>query len=204
MTSTLNVAPVSAAAAEYAVTHWHYSHQPPSGKAIRFGVWEDSRFVGVVIFSRGANNNIGRPYGLQQQHVVELTRVALRDHQHAVSEIIARALRVIKTTNPGLRLILSYADPEQGHHGGIYQAGNWLYLGRSKAQANLIINGTEVHKRTAAVRYGTASPHQITARTGLPAQWGPPRWKHIYVMPLDKQTRRRLQSQAQPYPSRAV
>ena len=62
---------------KYAVEHWHYSRSLPVGKLVKIGVWEDKKFIGCVIFARGANMNIGKPYGLDQTECVELARVAL-------------------------------------------------------------------------------------------------------------------------------
>ena len=98
-------------AAKYAVEHWHYSGVLPAGKTVKIGVWEDGEFIGVVIYSRGANNNIGKPYGLKQTEVCELVRIALRSHAAPVSQIAAWAQKLLIGTSPGLRLIVSYADP---------------------------------------------------------------------------------------------
>ena len=48
-------------AARWACEHWHYSRSVPRGKSVYVGVWEDGRFIGVVIFSRGANRHIASP-----------------------------------------------------------------------------------------------------------------------------------------------
>ena len=78
---------------KYACEHWHYSHKTPAGKLFSVGVWEDKHFLGVVIFSHGANYHIGKPYNLTQSQCVELTRVALRNHKGVfVSEILSKAL----------------------------------------------------------------------------------------------------------------
>ena len=117
-------------AAKFAVEHWHYSKTMPSSKIAKFGVWEDGRFIGAVLYSWGANNNIGKPYGLKQVEVCELVRVALTEHVSQVSQIVAVTLRILKKQSPGLRLIASYADPREGHNGSIYQAMNWIYAGK--------------------------------------------------------------------------
>lgn len=98
-------------AAKWAVEHWHYSKRMPAGKAAIVGVWEFGKFIGCVIFSRGANNHIGNPYGLNQTEVCELTRVALTEHVAPVSRIVGISVRMLKKQSPGLRLIVSYADP---------------------------------------------------------------------------------------------
>ena len=181
-------------AAKYAVENWHYSESMPAGKLVKVGAWENGKFIGVVLFGRGANNNIGKPYKLDQTAACELVRIALTNHITPVSKIAAIAMRFLKVNSPGLRLIISYADPLQGHHGGIYQAGNWLYCGTSQAQQEVMHNGKIMHKRTANSLFGTIKGMQKS----------PIMWKHKYLMPLDTETRQRILALAKPYPKRAV
>ena len=70
------------------------------------------------------------PYGLTQKECCELTRVALTKHKAFVSEILAKAIKFLRNQSPNIQLIISYADAEQNHHGGIYQATNWIYEGK--------------------------------------------------------------------------
>jgi hypothetical protein len=118
-------------AAKYACLNWHYSRSIPACKLFKLGVWEDEKFIGAVIFSRGASPFLLKKYDLKQTEGCELTRVALKEHQTPVSRIVAIAIKILKKKNPGLRIIISFADPERGHHGGIYQAGGWIYTGTS-------------------------------------------------------------------------
>lgn len=118
-------------AAKYACEHFHYSKCMPVPPIVKIGVWENQSFIGVVLFSRGASTNLLKPYGLQQTEGCELTRVALKNHVSTVSKIISLSIKFLRKQSPKLRLIISFADPQQGHHGGIYQAGNWLYSGKS-------------------------------------------------------------------------
>lgn len=125
-------------AAKYAVEHWHYSKSLPVPPLVKVGVWENGKFIGCVIFSRGANNNMLKPYGLEQTEGCELVRVALTKHVTPVSRVVAIAIKFLKARSPTLRLIVSFADPEEGHHGGIYQAGNWLYVGQNAGSTEYI------------------------------------------------------------------
>ena len=179
-------------AASFAVKNWHYSECLPAGKLVKIGVWEAGKYIGVVLFSRGTNNNIGSPYQLQQIEVCELTRVALTKHSTPVSRIIAIAIKFLIKNSPGLKLIISYADPLQGHHGGVYQAGGWVYAGSSQAQRGVIYNGKIIHKRTADALFGTIK--------GL--EKSPIAWKHKYLMPLDDAIRDKIAALAKPYPKR--
>lgn len=190
-------------AAKYACETWHYSKVLPAGKIVKVGVWEDGAFIGVVLFSRGATPNIGNPYNLQQTEVCELTRIALNSHKTPVSRIMMIALKFLKQKSSSLRLVVSYADPDQGHHGGVYQATNWIYSGRSKAQCELIINGKAVHKRSAFSKYGTSSPKMIMKKANVSAQYGSLKWKHTYLMPLDEAMRAQILPLSKPYPKRA-
>lgn len=192
----LVVAPVSPAAATYAVEHWHYSHARPAGKAVTFGAWEDGEYIGAVFFGRGASPHLGKAYNLTQMQLCELTRVALRTHQAPVSQIVARSIALLRQTSPGLRLVVSFADPAQQHHGGIYQAGNWLYLGRSAETKLHLVDGRAVHRRT----YMDAAAQRLRQNNDAPTITVP--GKHRYVMPLDRAMRRRLTPHALPYPPR--
>ncbi|MEM7738704.1 MAG: protein Mom, partial [Deinococcota bacterium] len=92
----LKLAWCSYEAAKYACENWHYSQSVPAGKLVKVGVWEDGKFIGCIIFSRGANNNIGKPYQLKQTEICELTRVALTQHKTPVSKMLAIALRMLR------------------------------------------------------------------------------------------------------------
>ncbi len=175
-----------------ACLHWHYSKCTPAGKLVKVGVWEDGVFVGAVIFSRGANAHIGEPYGLKQIKVCELTRVALTQHKATVSRILSIAIRMVKKHCPGLRLIVSYADTEQNHHGGIYQASNWLYCGQIISTPKVVYQGRVRHMRSVTSIRGTA--------IGLPNL--PPTFKHKYLYPLDEIIRKRIEKLRKPYPKR--
>jgi len=182
-------------AAKYACQHWHYSQSLPGGGRVQLGVWEDGRFVGVVVYGIGSGNATnGSRYGLRRSHeMADLARVALRDHQTPVSRIVAVTLRLLHRHCPGLRLIISMADPRQGHHGGIYQAGNWIYTGETaKDYQYQLPDGRWVHHRTATRR--------LKSVKGCPKK--PLPGKHRYLMPLDDEVRERIKPLAKPYPTR--
>jgi hypothetical protein len=192
-------------AALAAVQRWHYSRSLPVGKLVAIGVWEDDRFIGVVIYSRGANRHIGAPYALKQTQVCELTRVALNNHVTPVSRIIAITLKMLRRLCGGLKLVVSYADADHGHHGGIYQAGGWIFSGlvREGARDGFIVHGRKLHPKTIHARGG---------KNTLPwvhEHWDPGALEHRslgrykYLMPLDKMTRERFGALSKPYPKRA-
>lgn len=193
--------------AVYACKNWHYSKSVPAGKLVKVGVWEDDVFVGVVLFSRGANKSIASPYGLTQFEVCELTRVALRNHKTAVTRILSIAINFLKRQSPGLRLIVSYADVDQGHTGGIYKGGNWLYEGcfNKDAMGAFIIHGKKTHPKTVHSKYGKGSQRLSWIRANLDANASVfiTKGKHKYLMPLDNEMKEKIEFRRKPYPRAA-
>lgn len=176
----LEIKTVSHTAAKYACEHWHYSKCMPAGKCIKYGVFEDSKFRGVVIFSRGANNNLLKPYGLKTTEGCELSRVALSNHKNTVTKIISICFKLIKKSNPDIRVVISFADTAQGHEGKIYQAGNWLYLGSVKSTPDYFYKNKWRHQRSINSLLGSLKrlPPETKKREGS--------LKHRYLYLLDK------------------
>ena len=189
-------------AAKYACVNWHYSGCLPAGKLVKVGAWESGKFIGVVLFGRGATPNLGRPYNLGQDECVELVRIALTNHENAVSRIAALAMKFLHKANPKLRLIVSFADQSQGHHGGIYQAGNWVYNGQGDPAKFYMIRGKLTHPRSIGAKglvqniHGARKIDPNATVVDVPG-------KHRYLMPLDADMRARIMPLAKPYPKRA-
>lgn len=195
----LRIAPCDIRAARFAVMNWHYSKAMPSGKLVKFGVWENGKFIGVVIYGRGATPNLGRPYALEQTQICELVRVALDKHETPVSQIVAETIRQLKSASPGLRLIVSFADPDQGHAGGIYKAGNWIYSGTSGAAKFFRIYGKKTHPRSVGAMGGIQSIEWVRANVDPNAEVIVTAPKFRFLFPLDKQMRRIVSKMALPY-----
>jgi hypothetical protein len=199
---SIRLAPATYAAAKYAVENWHYSQRMPAGKLVRIGVWEDGAYIGVVIFGRGGSSNLGKQHGLPQTEICELVRIALTDHVAPVTQIVAEALRFLKRTSPGIRLVVSYADPAQGHVGKIYQAGGWIFTGVTAPMPMYRDKrGRLVHNRVVSPsgyrrQFGQMKPVMRideAVRVDTPG-------KFRYLMPLDKGMRRQMLKRQRPYP----
>lgn len=198
---TLLVAPCDNQAAAYACRVWHYSRSIPNGKLMMYGAWEFGDFIGAVVFGRGANHNLAASFDLPQTECVELVRIALAAHQAPVSQIGSQAVKLLREGAPGLRLVVSYADPHEGHHGGIYQAMNWIYLGTSARVFRMRIHGELLHKKTVYMRWGNRPLSWIRETIDPEAELVEVPAKHKYVLPLDRAQRRKLLPSALPYPS---
>lgn len=144
-------------AARYACENWHYSECMPAGKLVKIGVWEDNKYIGCVIFGRGANQYVPQHLGLKVTECCELVRVALNKHETPTTRIVSIALKLLKKSNPGIKTVFSYADKtNQNHKGIIYRAGNWKYHGeRVSKGGHFMVNGKLVHNRTLNAKYGS-------------------------------------------------
>jgi len=190
-------------ATSFACQNWHYSKTVPIPPLVKIGVWEEDKFVGVVVFSRGASSNLLKPYGLKQTEGCELSRVALRKHKTPVSKIVKIALRFLKQHDPTVRLVVSFADPHRGHHGGIYQAGNWVYAGATAPGKEYLHRGKKLHSRQVSEK-GWKIQHGVKWKTAKPSECEVVETpgKHRYLMPLDKEIAERIAPLAKPYPKR--
>ena len=200
---SLLITPCSHDAAKYAVMNWHYSQQMPIGKLISYGVWENEVYIGAVIYGRGASPELGSAYGLTQIECCELVRVALNKHEASVSQIVAQTIKTLKESNPGLRLIVSFADPERDHKGIIYQAMNWIYCGQSSPSKEYYYKNKWFHSRMLRpTGFGTVPE---IAKLSKEQQKQLPiremKGKYRYIYPLDKAMRRKVDKLRLPYPS---
>jgi hypothetical protein len=191
-------------AALWAVKRWHYSTTLPRFKLAHFGVWQRGTFVGAVIFGCGATPEIGKPFGVTASEATELVRVACGAiNKTPISRIISICVKKLRRQFTRLRVIVSFADESQGHHGGIYQAMGWIYTGRSRSDY-IHVNGKTVHPKTLHSKYGVGGQSIPWLREHIDqgayriSQYD----KHKYVFPLDEEMRSKIEKLGKPYPKR--
>lgn len=183
-------------AIKYACMNFHYAKAVPVN-TFGYSVFNDNNeWCGVALFGTGASPQIGKQYNLAQGQVIEFVRMALNGKQKdSVSKIMSISLRLLYKKNPLVKLIVSYADQEQGHLGIIYQASNWYYLGEVKSPP--IIEGK--HNKSMGGSIGAA--RKLLKRE--PKVYFP-KPKHKYIYPLDKTLILLCKSLSKPYPKQAV
>lgn len=193
-------------AANFACKNWHYSGVIPVGKLVKVGVWENEKFIGVVLYGRGANNNMLKPYNLTADQGCELVRIALTKHETPVSKIMAISIKFLKKINPNLKLIVSYADEDQQHHGGIYQATNWIYTGLKNAgtMGAFIVNGKKMHPKSVHSKGVKQTILEVRKHLDPRATVFKTKGKHCYLMPLNDIIKTQIKSLAKPYPKRVT
>ena len=147
----LKLLPATSEAIRYSCLRFHYARSVPSVQ-VGYSVFEDEEWCGTICFGGGAIFRIAEPFGLGQGEVLELVRVALNGKQKKTSQVVARAIKLLKLDRPLVKMLVSYADSEQGHLGTIYKATNWLFIGEVKG-LTLEIDGKNIHPRSANAKY---------------------------------------------------
>lgn len=191
-------------AASYSVAKWHYSRSLPTPPRVNIGVWEQCEFIGAVIFSRGTARHGASALGVGHHEFAELTRVALRRHESPVSRILSIAIKIVRKQCPGLRVLVSFADPAQGHHGGIYQAGGWVFIGQGPGTTEYLApDGKRWHSRMISPT-GRKKVYGKWRSVYRPDQCQPIKLpgKLKYAMPLDAAMKEQLEKLRKPYTKR--
>lgn len=185
----------------YAVKHWHYSKSLPCSKRFMLGVWEDEVFIGCIVLAVGNTPDLGRKYNIGKYEVCELSRVALNKHVTPVSKLLKIAISTLKRDNPGLKLIISFADSNQNHLGIIYQATNWIYTGLTEKSKIWIYKGKEYHTRSVTAR-GYVNHYGKMSKCPKPSECDSilqkPKFRYLY--PLTKEMRNQILKIGKPYP----
>lgn len=114
-------------AAQETILARHYTRSIPSGKSVYIRFEE-----AIVVFSIPANKNIAKYLGFEQ--VWELSRLWAPDGHapNLLTRAISKAVDCFRTIEPEVEALVSYADPNVGHHGGIYKAASWIACGQSE------------------------------------------------------------------------
>lgn len=115
------------AEAEARIRTSHYTRSTPSGKSVYVGFAD-----AIVVFSVPANKNISH-WLLSRDNVVwELSRLWAPDghESNLLTRALAAACKLLARLEPLVEALVSYADPNAGHEGGVYRAASWTYLGR--------------------------------------------------------------------------
>lgn len=138
----------------------HYAKAVPS-ISFCFGLYEGSYLKAVCSWGNGAVNLAG---SIVEKHKdlkhFELNRlVADNLERNALSFFVAECMRMM----PKPTILVSYADGNQNHHGYIYQATNWHYVGMTAPEKKYYNTrtGKRLHSHTVVDIYGSRSAENL-------------------------------------------
>ncbi len=159
----------------------HYSHKCPKNVKLTFADIDygpPRRPLACCTFS-GPTGRFEDATG-----ILELSRlVRLPAYDLPLTKLISKAMGCIRAKKAA-DLLLSLADAEEDHHGGIYQACSWVYGGtRDERLDGFNIDGKFVPARTCNHRFGTSSEAVLVEQGATPHYDA---GKHLYWKALTK------------------
>jgi hypothetical protein len=130
--------------AEETIRRYHYTHAIPSGKS-HYVKFHDA----IVVWSIPANGNIAMFLFGEPLNVWELSRLWAPDNHanNLLTQSISYAVRVLKKIEKPDALV-SYADPNAGHLGGVYKAASWIHHGTSDVTRMYVRGNEKVSRRS--------------------------------------------------------
>lgn len=191
-------------AAALVIQH-HYSHRAPL-VVIECVTWHEpggllgdmGEPVAAAVF--GSATRRWTDYAWELKRLVRTPSMGV-----PLTGLISQALRAIKGRPKFPGLVVSYADIQHGHHGGIYQAASWNYHGaRARSDEGMLIDGVFVPKRTVSTRFGTFSLRAVRELAGgVPVSLKHDEGKHLYWKALNKRgvaAAKAIGLECKPYP----
>ncbi len=188
-------------AKELIVKH-HYTHKWTIAE-LCIGLYkkceEDNFFdiptlCGTVVFGPTAGANVAKSISplLSNDNLWELKRLWIEDSvgKNSESWLIGQSIKYIKNYHQEIKCLVSYADPDAGHIGTIYQATNWLYqnIERKKGTSGYVVSfdgGKKwQHSRTLFNKYGTFNYYKLIELLPRPFLIKESSVKERYIYPL--------------------
>ena len=151
---------------------YHYLKNVPTSATIFYGNGKSVAAYGPIHAPR------------MPKDYLELRRLA-SDGTDVLSKFLAETLRSLKAA--GVPAVMTWADPAAGHHGGIYQATNWIYTEPRSYSWNSHYrkpDGTVVDHRAAYKLFGSSAKKVVLTLEPTWEAFLPP-MKYRYLMPLN-------------------
>lgn len=126
---------------------------------------------------------------IQADNVLELTRLFIHDGYGSNIESYALGLsfKWLRANDRNIKVLISYADPQVGHLGGIYQSTNWKYQGDSMRLVDTyslkysLDDPLWVHSRTIFSNYGSNNVEILKKQIGKTFWLKLEERKHRYI-----------------------
>jgi len=175
------------AAAEAQIRLSHYTHSVPSGKSY-YVKCDDA----LVVWSIPANYNLANFVLGWKGSLWELSRLWAPDgHRPSLlTEAISEALSALRQQER-VDAVVSYADPNAGHLGGVYRAASWIYHGQSEESRVYVSKETGEHVSRRAFHSGNRGMTKAEIEALGYAQVKLP-GKQRFVRPVSQRARKKL------------
>lgn len=148
----------------------HYTHSCAKA-TISFGFYtKENKLSTVIVYGQPSGKFLASSIydGCTENECLELLRLFSYDwnEKNTESYCIAKSIKYIKENLKNIKVLVSYADTSAGHIGYIYQASNWLYIGKGSSERQIFIDGKRQHRRSLYDIYGTSSILKLKEKLG--------------------------------------
>jgi hypothetical protein len=176
----------------------HYSGTCPN-LYYALGFYHKGQIVCMVCFGPPSGRLLAQAImeGGNAKNVCELVRLFAFDWgpKNTESYCIGQSLSWLQNNAPDMRVVVSYADPNQGHLGIIYQATNWLYTGQGSRIVDsyeVFMDGEWIHPRSVFSTYGTTNIEKIEEKIGHKIKKRLCQHKHRYIYLLGNKRQKKV------------
>lgn len=180
--------------------------------SLHFGILFGMYCAGVICIASegGSGARLHRTWGLARHEYLQLVRGACVHWapKGANSKLISWTCKLLSRQTDG-KLLVAYADTDAGEIGTVYQAANWVYIGRGASLNQWVSPDGRIYDFKLpwdlARRDGRTRPEYVKALRDAGWREQPSNPKHRYVFPLDRSDRelmKLVEERAQPYPKR--
>lgn len=184
--SKVHIAPIAKPIAKDMIIKYHYSHAWTMCR-YALGVYyktdaidilgNSDKLIGCIIYGYPVGRSAVKSVidGLEKDECLELTRLFIHDGygSNIESYVMGQSFKWLKQNAPNIKMLLSYADPEQLHLGKIYQATNWLYQDCRDIQLmpNYSVSLSDnphkwIHSRTVFSKWGSHNLEHLKREIG--------------------------------------
>ena len=153
---------------------------------------------------------------IDYESVLELTRLFIHDGygKNIESYSISQSFKWLKHYDKSVKVLISYADPDRLHLGGIYKAPNWIYQGAGlNLMPNYSVSLVEepydwIHSRTVFARFGSHNIDKLKSAIGH-TFWRrrePEKHRYIYFLGSkseNKRFKKFMKYESKDYPTNA-
>ena len=129
----------------------HYAGYGRAATSV-YAAMQGDEIAAVAKFAPVVRKEVASKEGFSHDAVLELDRfyiVPKFQVKNMASKVMSLVVTAVKKEHPNVKLLVSFADPAQGHDGTIYKASNWKFVGTcAKSYIYERPDGVQINKKT--------------------------------------------------------
>jgi len=157
---------------EQFIEKWHYSKSINGcTTSYCYRMFDANKLmVGAIFYGPMAMAGQYKRFSNNPNDVIELRRLCCIDGtpKNAESFFISKSLKLLSRDWNKNGIVVSYSDKEYGHHGTIYKASNFEYIGDIPGAKVIIWNGKKYHDKSLRAKHnGVLKPFAIKLNNAI-------------------------------------